>query len=269
MEPTSHRPRRTPASTVRLTERDRRLLTFAAEHRFVLPAQVAVLLDVTGAAADARLRALAHGGYVERSRPLLRHPPFDQITRSGLRAAGSDLPLPRAIDLSTYRHDRALGWLMLAAQRGRFGALEQIASERRMRSEDGRRPDGERARHGVRLGGVGPAGRDRLHYPDLVLVTASGHRVAVELELTTKTSRRREEILAGYGADRRIDAVVYLVETAAAGRAIERSAARVGIRDLVRVKRVRLADTRPAPGAGLSAARRHERAAGRVGEASR
>src|SRR6202000_1668910 len=79
---------------------------------------------------------------------------------------------------------------------------------------------------------------DRLHYPDLVIVAQTGHRVAFELELSTKEVRRREGILAGYAADRRIDSVVYLVEHPSVGRGIERSARRMGISDLVRVQRV-------------------------------
>ena len=88
-----------------------------------------------------------------------------------------------------------------------------------MRSHDGRRePWAEPL--GVRLGGVGPWGGERRHYPDLLLVTSSGERVAVELELTAKPRRRREEILGGYAIEARVDAVLYLVESKRLGRAI-------------------------------------------------
>jgi hypothetical protein len=225
---------------VQITDTDRAVLRFAAEHRFVVAAQVAALLDVSDAAAESRLRRLGTGGHVRRCRELHRGPTWHQITAAGLRAAGSDLPAPRGFDLATHRHDTGLGWLMLAAQAGRFGPLARVISERRMRSDDGRTEDRAR-RYGVRLGGVGPGGRDRLHYPDLALVTQSGHRVAFELELSTKEVARRERILAGYAADRRIDAVVYLVEHRSVGRAIERSAARTGISHLVRVQGVSMA----------------------------
>ncbi len=55
----------------------------------------------------------------------------------------------------------------------------------------------------VRLAGVGPHGGERRHYPDLVLTTETGHRVAIELELTGKGRRRTEEILGGYAFDHR------------------------------------------------------------------
>jgi len=248
---------------VQLTDADRALLRFAAEHRFVIAAQVAAVLAVSEAAAEARLRRLGGGGYLRRHRELHRGPTWHQITAAGLRAIGSKLPAPRGFDLATHRHDAGLGWLMLAAGAGRFGAAQRVISEREMRSHDGRSED-RAARHGVYLGGVGAGGRDRLHYPDMMLVTRSGHRVAFELELSTKEVARREGILAGYAADRRIDAVVYLVEHASAGRAIERSAKRMGVCHLVRVQRVSLGpSTAAAPARGRAAHR-----AGASGEAA-
>ncbi len=211
MEPISPPPRRARSPTapaVQITDADRALLAFAAEHRFVLAAQVAVLIHVTTAAAEARLRRLGEGGHLRRHKEIHRGPTWHQITRAGLRTIDSDLPAPRGFDLATHRHDAGLGWLVLAARAGRFGPVADVICERRMRSHDGRAED-RAQRYGVRLGGVGASGRDRLHYPDLVVVTATGHRVAFELELSTKGRARREQILTGYGADRRIDAMVY------------------------------------------------------------
>ncbi|MGH2891057.1 MAG: replication-relaxation family protein [Solirubrobacteraceae bacterium] len=245
---------------VRIGDADRELLSFAAEHRFLTAGQIARLLDVSEAAARARLKRLRTAGFLQRSRRQLSGEPVcHQITRDGLRTAGSDLPVPKDIDLAAMRHDRGLAWLMLAARDGCFGPAARVVGERRMRSEDGRRADGE-ARHGVRRGGMGPAGRESLHYPDTVIETPSGGRVAFELELTTKGRDARERILSAYGADRTIDAVVYLVQTAAAGRAVQRSAARLGIGSLVHVQRVRLEGTPPAGTEGRSAQLRHDRA---------
>ena len=130
-------------------------------------------------------------------------------------------------------------WLALGAERGMFGPVTEVVSERRMRSQDGRG-----ARHdepfGIRLGGPGRDGRDRLHYPDLLVVTETGHRVAFELELTGKGRRRREQILTGYALDRRVDAVVYLVDHPARRRALQESVRRLGLEDRVRVEPVKL-----------------------------
>jgi hypothetical protein len=222
---------------VQLTDRDRLLLAFAAEHRFVVADQLAVALGAPAGIPVARLRALTEAGYLRRERRLHGQPPSYAVTGPGLRATSSDLPAPRRVDPATYRHDLGLGWLMLVARDGRFGAASDVIGERRMRSHDGRHPRAEE-RFGVRLGGHGPGGRERLHYPDMVVMLESGHRVAFELELTTKSPRRRDEIIGAYAVDRRIDAVVYLVERPEAGRAIERTAARAGVPDLVHVQRV-------------------------------
>jgi hypothetical protein len=225
------------------------LLAFAAEHRVVLAAHVQGLLGISAGAASARLRALTNAGYLRRERKLIG-PGCYLIERKGLGAIGSKLPRPRDVDLATYKHDVGLAWLWLAAARGAFGSLQGVVSERQMRSHDGRAEDRSRPL-GVRLSGVGPHGGVRRHYPDLLLQTGTGHRVAIELELTPKSRARRQEILGGYAADARIDAVLYLVEQKSTGRAIARTAAAVGISSLVHVQQVSFG-----PGSGAVAANR-------------
>jgi len=264
-----------PAAPLRLTDRDLELLSFLAEHRFALAAQLARVVAGSAAGVGRRLGALRAAGLVRAERPLHHAPKAWAITRAGLSACDSPLGPPRPIDLGAYRHDVGVGWLAAAAHRGTFGELSAIVSERTMRSED-RRADrpADAPLHGVRLGDGDPG---RRHYPDLAVVTASGHRVAFELELSTKSPRHRERILAAYAADRRIDVVVYLVPTRTAAEAIRRSAARVGAPDVVRVQRFRWAGGRapgePARGreAHLShgPAPRASRDAGRGAEATR
>jgi len=226
---------------LRITTRDIELLCFMAEQRLVLAEHVGALLGVSVAAAERRLRALTRAGYVRRQRLFDRKPSCYQIVRDGLAVIGSDLPTPR-LDLRSYEHDIGLGWLWLAARAGRFGALSRVVSEREMRSRDGRaggegKPLGRQDPIGVRLGGSGPGGRRRLHYPDLLLRTTSEHTVAVELELSSKGRTRREKILAGYAGDPRIDAVLYLVERGRVGDEVAASARRLGISHMVHVQR--------------------------------
>jgi hypothetical protein len=230
---------------VRLTDRDRILLWFAARHRIVLGAQLEQLLGATGPAITTRLRALRRAGYIGAERPFDRQAACYWITRRGLLAIESSLPAPRP-ELGSYRHDVGVGWLWLAARRGAFGPAREVISEREMRSQDGRSA-GQLDPFGVRLGGVGPGGRARLHYPDLLLVGPGGRRVALELELTSKGRARRERILAGYAADGRIDSVLYLVDQSATGRALRTSAARLGISARVRVRPARWDDVRRPP----------------------
>lgn len=246
-------------NAVLITERDRMLLSFMAEHRIVLASHAQVLLGVSAQAARARLSALRAGGMVAGERFFHGQPRCFWITRKGLALIDSQLPPPR-IDLRCYRHDIGLGWVWLAAQRGTFGRLSEVFSERTMRSRDGARAQGATYRagvdepFGVRLGGAGPAGRERLHYPDLLLVTAEQRRIGVELELTTKERGRRERILAGYGADRRIHTVLYLVDRPIAARAIEGSSARLSLDSMVHVQRVQWGAGREAP-SGLASTR--------------
>lgn len=219
---------------MRLTERDRLILRFCAEHRFVLAAHVAMVLGVIGTdAAKRRLAALHRAGYLRRERRYVAEPYAYAVTPKGLGAAGSDLSAPRGLDPATYAHDVGVAWLTAAAHRGVFGELSEIVCERRMRSDDARGGRGER-RHGVPRAAVGGRGP---HYPDLTVVTASGRRVAFELELHVKGAGRRERILAAYACDPRFDAVVYLVRTEAERRTLMRSARRVGLEDRLYVQR--------------------------------
>jgi len=218
----------------RASERDLELLEFLAEHRLALPAHVAVLLETSNAAATTRLKRLAGAGLVKGHAGFQR---FYQITKGGLGMIGSSLSSP-GTNLREYEHDVGVAWLWLAAHRGTFGPVEEIISDRRLRSHDGFR-DPQTEPLAVRLGGFGPRGNEQLHYPDLVLRTMDGRRVALELELTPKSRTRLEKILAGYGADPRYDGVVYLVGRPLLARSVQSTARRLGISDLVHVQRVR------------------------------
>jgi hypothetical protein len=242
---------------VRLTERDLRVLSFVAEHRLVLETHIQKLLGTSAEATRTRLRALAGAGYVTHRRVFDGEPAVCQIRRSGLAAIASRLPPPQ-LKLACYAHDLGAAWLCLAAREGTFGPMREVIAERRLRSDDGR-VDREAEPYGVRLGGVGPHGRERLHYPDLLLITPDGRRIAVELELSSKGNRRREQILGGYGADGRIDAVLYLVENPALARAIERSAERVGVDDRVHVQYFRWAGRAPGAERGRAPERHRSR----------
>jgi hypothetical protein len=217
-----------------LTNRDLELLRFVGEHRLVLQTHVQKLLGISAQASRARLRALARGGFLSCRRLFDGQPACCQIRRAGLAAVGSSLPAPR-LDLARYAHDVGVAWLWLAARRGTFGPMREILAERTLRSHD-RAADRGTEPYGVRVGGVGPRGHMRVHYPDLLLVTPRGRRIAVELELTSKGRSRRERILSGYAADSRIDAVLYLVEHRSTGHAIETSARRMGVSDRVHVQ---------------------------------
>jgi hypothetical protein len=264
-----------PPRKIQLSEQDLDLLAFLAEHRLALPEHAAALLGVQPTTARARLSRLVEVGCVRFKPVFHRQPPMYLITRAGLNLLGSSLPPPR-LDLRVYEHDVGVAWLWLAACAGVFGPVRQVIAERRLRSYDAARDsDPHRAEPlGVRLGGVGPRGQERLHYPDLLLHTADGRRIALELELSAK-GRRLEAILSGYAADRRVDGVVYLVESESVARAVRDTARRIGLSSLIHLQRVRLTARRPgaarapvadrtAPGRRATAADRTRRAPDRT-----
>ena len=228
-----------------ITRRDQELLAYLARHRMVRTDHVQILLGSSASTARRRLRHLAAAELVEGEVVFHRQPECWQITRRGLAAIGSPLPAPRR-DLASHTHDIGVAWLWLAARDGAFGPLRDLYSERELRSADG---PGRRAEPplAVRVvGGVGPRGGERLHYPDLRFTTERGERVAVELELTSKSRTRRELILSAYGAEPSVDHVLYLVRDRRLGHEIAASARRLGLEDLIHVQRVALADpTRP------------------------
>lgn len=223
----------------------------------MLAAQVALLEGIRPVAAGRRLSALTRAGYLTSEQRYTAEPRAYTVTRHGRDVVGSDMGQPRKLDPSLYAHDVGVTWLTAAAHRGLFGELSQVVSERRMRSEDGRDNPG-REPHGVRyIGGGGggwSAGGRRLHYPDLTLVTASGQRVAFELELNLKGQARRERILLAYAGDPRFDAVVYLVATQRDRRTLDASARRAGLENRLYVQVFRWSGDRE-PGMPVTAGR--------------
>jgi hypothetical protein len=226
---------------------DLELLAYIAEHRFILGEHAQAFLGVRP---YNRLEALRRAGLVE----------IDQSTASrcysatpkGIREVGRTYSR-RKITYDSYRHDVGLAWLWLAARAGSFGPVAEIITERAMRSRD--RHAGQTAqRLAVRLGG------GRHHYPDLLLHTPNGKRIAVELELSAKSRTQRERIIGAYAIDRRIDAVVYLVENRATGRAIQETARRAGISNLVHVQMIK-GGLPPRDGPQRTAARAPDRGA--------
>ena len=217
-----------------ITDADRSVRGPLAEHRILISPQVALLLGVTEATARRRLLRLSRAGLIEYRRVFDAQPPATRITRRGLNVIEHHLPPPQ-IDLRGYRHDVGVGWLWLAARGGVFGELTAVTAERAMRASDGR---GGRQPFGVGLGLLGPHGQPKRHYADLMLNTRSGHRVAVELELTAKSSGRMSRIMTAYASDARVDVVLYLVPTPALARLVSNAARKAGIADLVHVQRL-------------------------------
>lgn len=253
---------------MRITDRDRAALEFVSEHRLVLAAHVQAMLGVSPAVAYARLRALSVAGLLVSDRIFHARPGCYRITGKGLGSVASELPRP-AIDLRCYDHDVGVAWLWLAARDGAFGDLRQVLSERRLRSHDAGQ-DGRSDPLGVRLGGVGPGGRARLHFPDLMLTDTGGRRIALELELSGKGRTRLEGILAGYASDARVDALVYLTDDLKVAHKVRGAARKLGISSLVHVQRVSFgAAGRPSAGRASERVRNGGRSGDHSGQRTR
>jgi hypothetical protein len=222
-----------------LTDNDRKLLEFVAEHRLVLERQIERLMGPPRAAVKHRLGSLVAARYLSGGQVFGET--HYQIRKLGLAALGSRLEPPRP-KLATYKHDVGVAWLWLAARGGTFGALREVIGERRLRSHDGAF-DHPPEPYGVRVGGFDRYGSERLHYPDLLLIDPYGRRLALELELSSKGREKRERILGAYATDRRVSRILYLVEATPAGRGIRRSmesaAHEMGLTDRVRFQFIR------------------------------
>lgn len=226
----------TRTDAARLTERETSVLAALSEHRLLIVPQVALLLDVSERTAVKRLKTLGQRGLLS-FRPIFQGLPWAaSIETAGLRSLGSSLKAPQ-INLNEYAHDVGVGWLWLAARAGRLGQLRGLTTERRMRAQDGAllgaRVD---TRWGVGLGLLGSHGHPQRHYPDLMLDTASGHRVAVELELTAKSAGRMRRIMTAYASDAGIDHALYLAGDVGVAARVGEAARVAGIPERVHVQ---------------------------------
>lgn len=233
VERSGHRARR--ARPFRLTDRDLELLEFVAAQRFVLAAHTRRWLGASDVVAYRRLSGLVDVGLLSYRRIFHAQPGCYLVTNGGLAVIDSELPRP-TIDLRTYRHDLGVVWLWLAAHDGQFGSVEQLLTERQMRSHDQGAGVTAIERVGVPVEGYDRSGRPRIHYPDVLVVAPDGGRVALELELSVKGRRRLERILVGYSCERRVRSAVYLTDSRAVAAAVNDRALACGVERLVDVR---------------------------------
>jgi hypothetical protein len=251
----------TRVDDLKLTERETSVLGPLAEHRTLIVPQLALLLGVSDATAARRLRQLEQRQLLELRRIFTGLPAAAVIRSRGLRAVGSPLKAPQ-VNYNEYRHDVGVGWLWLAARAGSFGELRGVTTDRRMQAEDATAVAGGRsAPWGVGVGMLGSHGQPQRHYPDLLLETASGHRVAVELELTAKSSGRMNRIMGAYAGDSRVDQILYVAANSSIAARVRESARRAGIPNRVHVQ---LLAPDGIAGAEVDTVRRAEKAAART-----
>lgn len=168
-------------------------------------------------AAYSHVERLADAGLVERVYD--RKGSLVAITRAGRIEVRPEHPDPRAAAASLAggaltAHARATSW---TAARATLRGMRWV-SDREIRSLPGWHVPVIWTQPGT-------------HRPDLGVV-ANGARIAVEVELTAKASRRLHAILAGYQQHlvaSRLAGVLYIFEHPAVRNAIERAASAVGM----------------------------------------
>ena len=172
------------------------LLAFVASVPVVLAEQVAELVGIRDDVSPGLIDELVEDGLVAVAPRLARGREAYRVTVDGLRALGSDLPVP-VLDLRRYWRDVGAGWLSVGVRRGLFGdEVERVFTEREMRAMDRRLAQtGVRVASGwseaVRAKAADASfavsaeveeGAGSAHYPDVCLVLEQG-RVAMVLVL--------------------------------------------------------------------------------------
>jgi len=193
---------------MRFTERDGRLLRWINGHGFVTLRQVAMWLGTNYQTAQRRVRLLYDHGYLDRQW-LVHGDRAHWLTAAGRATCGDSLPPPKQIRLGSYHHDRMLVDLALTLVADNGGHL---TPERRLRQVQ-------------ELDRVG----NRSHVADGWLHLDNQTKpIAIELELSTKGSRRLARILRGYMTNLDIVEVWYFVECEAVRRQLTKAAKDLG-----------------------------------------
>lgn len=167
---------------MRLTMRDQELLAWINAVGFVTIAQLALMLKVSIPTAYIRAQKLTQNGYLTHDRIFHSAPGIYRVTPIGVQVSGSELPPVRTLSLATYRHDllvTSLSFELCSQYNGRFTTEREL-------------------RHAGRIKNSGSSHSLKTeHTPDGVLIF-NDKRVAIEVELSQKSTRRLDSIYHFY-----------------------------------------------------------------------
>ena len=231
------------------------LLAFVASSPVVVARQLNSLMRVRDDVAASLVRELVAEGLLARAPRLRGQGEAYWITVAGLRAIGSDLPVPE-VDLRRYWQDIGTGWLSVAARRGFFGeGVERVFTRREMRAADSQAAvDGSVVGSGwsaaVRVKAADasfavwpwPVDGPRTgvaHYPDLTLVFPQG-RVAMELVLEAPSPGSVAAVVEAYARKPTIPRTILIATSPAVAVSIRAVVEHCGAGDRVTVQHGRL-----------------------------
>jgi len=169
-----------------ITQRDKEILTYLTRHGVCTPDQITRRFFTSQWACYRRLRKLEGVRLVTRRRTWWQQPNVLTPTSLGTALAQVDLPPVPKLVLARLEHDLAvvdLSEQILARNKGTW------LTERELRRDAARE---------LQEAGMGQKQLVPPRSPDGMLVFTTGQRVAIELDLTGKTSAVYRRILAAY-----------------------------------------------------------------------
>ena len=232
------------------------LLAFVASSPVVVARQLTNLMRVRDDAPPGLVAELVADGLIEAAPRLRSQGQAYRITAAGLRAIGSDLPVPE-LDLRRYWQDLGAGWLSVAARRGIFGEeIERVFTGREMRAADSRatamdgsvvgsgwseavRAKAADASFAVWPGPVNGQGTGVAHYPDLTLVVPQG-RMAMQLVLEAPGRRWAAAVVDAYARKPHLARTVLIAPSRAVVASLVDVIERCGAGDRVTVQQGRM-----------------------------
>jgi hypothetical protein len=173
-----------------------------------------------------RLGLLTKDRLLEHNTVLFGRPGMYSATREGLRWRGIDRLGAFRVGPGAFEHAWQVARVAVELHQAMPGW--GVLSEREVRSVES---DGEGLFASAQVGG---GERRGVHRPDLALLSPDGDVVAVEVELSIKSSSRLAAICRGWARARHIDGVCYLAAPGPA-RAVERAVSATRVADRVRV----------------------------------
>ena len=198
-----------PAWDLEQTRKDEELLRWVERFRFVTAELVAERFGVSWQRANARLRRLEKVGLVSTDQRHVCEARAVFVTNRAATLLGVGRRRTPRPDVQR-EHELLIVHLVIQAELRHPAArvLTERECRRAERDEPGR----------WSLADVAPSGRDRRHWPDLVVVRPDGGRVAIEVELSLKSPQRLRSIIDSHLNLSTFDAVRYFVRDPAVAR---------------------------------------------------